>query len=119
MAAHLPSADASLVQGESMRSSTLAPSDYETSTISSHHDYEPIPTATIDAKYPEVEDVPESTQNVPKISEDHPHRFQDLGLLKRNRFHWSVILPLDVLLAIGPIFFFSGWSSILSSRQCC
>lgn len=83
---------------ESLGSSTLAPSDEgHVSLRSSQYEYERVPA---------VETIAIRTPPPPKTSQEQTNEAQDAGLLTRSRFHWSVLMPLDVLLALSPVFFF-------------
>lgn len=72
---------------------------------SSHHEYELVPTTETSTTGNHDTAVPDDGSDLPKVSEGVADR-QDAGLLTRSRFHWSVLVPLDVLLALSPIFFF-------------
>ncbi|KAJ8114504.1 hypothetical protein OPT61_g3640 [Boeremia exigua] len=82
---------------DSLDASTLTPSNERSvSAASGRHRYEPVP-------------VTETTREVPmhaKVSEEQTNYPQDVGLLTRSRFHWTVLMPLDVMLMLSPIFFF-------------
>lgn len=94
--------------GESPGASTLAHSDDGPfSAAPNQHRYEPILATDADVSQYKKDPVVTEIKLAPTdLSYEQARGRHDAGLLSRSRFHWSVMMPLDALLALSPIFFF-------------
>lgn len=87
--------------------STLAPShDGPFSAPPSQHRYEPILATEADVSQYKKDPVVTEIKLAPTDLSAEQNGRRDAGPLARSRFHWSVMMPLDTLLALSPIFFF-------------
>ena len=100
------------------RSSRSAPSSNRTVGLAPYqHRYEPITNVERISGQPKVSSVSEESQTSKNVTKEQEILPKDVGLLSRGRFHWSFLVPLDILLAMSPTFFFGTTSHLSMSSN--